>query len=92
MPGARPVRAFFLAVVPDPGRLALVQKCVDALARSRKPEIVADAAYAIVTKDSRVFTGNSVIDDDVLTAEGVADMSGYAIDPSAELSMDILID
>jgi citronellol/citronellal dehydrogenase len=60
--------------------------------RSRKPEIMADAAYAVVTKDSRTFTGQALIDDEVLRAEGFGDLSTYAIDPEAELAMDILID
>jgi NAD(P)-dependent dehydrogenase (short-subunit alcohol dehydrogenase family) len=43
----------------------------------RKPEIMADAAYAILTKDSRSFTGNFAVDDDILSKEGVADFSAY---------------
>lgn len=64
----------------------------DDYARARKPEIMADAAYAIVTKDSRTFTGHALIDDEVLRAEGIEDFSRYAIDPEADLAMDILID
>ncbi|MHA4854375.1 SDR family oxidoreductase [Rhodococcus sp. MSC1_016] len=60
--------------------------------RSRRPEIMADAAYAVVTKDGRNFTARTLIDDEVLHAEGIEDLSGYAIDPAAELSPDILID
>lgn len=60
--------------------------------RGRRPEIMADAAYAIVTKDSRSFTARTLIDDEVLHAEGIDDLSGYAVDPAAELSPDILID
>src|SRR5579872_2644975 len=40
---------------------------------SRKPEIVADAAYAIVTRPSREFTGNFCIDEEILRASGVTD-------------------
>lgn len=49
---------------------------------SRKPDIMADAAYAILTKDSKTTTGNFFIDDEVLKAEGVSDMKQYACDPN----------
>ncbi|SLN35836.1 SDR family oxidoreductase [Oceanibacterium hippocampi] len=45
--------------------------------RCRTPEIMADAAHAILTKPSAEFTGNFVIDDDLLRAEGVTDFSVY---------------
>jgi len=44
---------------------------------SRTPEVLADAAYAIVTRPSRECTGNFFIDEDVLREEGVTDFSGY---------------
>jgi len=47
----------------------------------RKPEIVADAAHAILGRDSRGCTGNFFIDDEVLAAEGVTDLGGYATRP-----------
>ena len=49
----------------------------EAMKRSRKPEIMADAAYAILTKPSRDCTGNFFIDDEVLAAEGTTDLSVY---------------
>jgi len=55
---------------------------------SRKPEIMGDAAHAILTRPSRECTGNFFIDDDVLASEGVTDLSGYAVDPSATLMPD----
>lgn len=48
---------------------------------SRKPEIVADAAYAILTKNPKEVTGNFFIDEDVLRAEGIVDMLQYACHP-----------
>lgn len=44
---------------------------------SRTPQIMADAAHAILTKPSREVTGNFFIDDDVLEAEGVTDFTVY---------------
>ncbi|OGI65442.1 MAG: short chain dehydrogenase [Candidatus Muproteobacteria bacterium RBG_16_60_9] len=58
---------------------------------SRKPEIVADAAHAIFTKNSRSCTGNFFIDDDVLKAEGVTDLDRYAVVPGAPLLPDFFL-
>jgi citronellol/citronellal dehydrogenase len=60
--------------------------------RSRVPRIMADAAHLILTKPSREFTGNFCIDDEVLESAGVADLSGYAVDPSAELVPDFFVE
>jgi hypothetical protein len=48
---------------------------------SRKPEIVADAAYAIFCRDSKTFTGNFTIDDEILKEEGITYLDQYAVDP-----------
>ncbi|MGA3037716.1 MAG: NAD(P)-dependent oxidoreductase [Vulcanimicrobiaceae bacterium] len=64
----------------------------DAAARvSRKPEIVADAAYAILSRPSRECTGNFFTDEDVLREAGVTDFSVYANDPNAKLARDLFI-
>jgi citronellol/citronellal dehydrogenase len=62
-----------------------------AMRGSRKPEIMADAAYAILTKPSRELTGKFLIDDEVLAGEGKTDLSEYAIDPAAPLLPDFFI-
>lgn len=49
--------------------------------RSRWPTIMADAAHAILTRDARACTGNFFLDDEVLAAEGVTDLSRYAVNP-----------
>jgi citronellol/citronellal dehydrogenase len=58
---------------------------------SRKPDIVADAAYAILTRPSREFTGNFCIDEEVLRAQGVRDFSKYQQVPGAELIPDFFL-
>ncbi len=63
-----------------------------ALAGSRKPAIMADAAHAIVTKDSRKVTGRFFIDEDVLREEGVRDFAPYAVTPDGQLFPDIFLD
>ncbi|CAB3404754.1 unnamed protein product [Caenorhabditis bovis] len=60
-------------------------------AGSRKPEIMADAAYAILSKNSKDFTGQFLIDQDVLRAEGVTDFDRYACVPGHELMPDFFI-
>jgi citronellol/citronellal dehydrogenase len=58
---------------------------------SRKPEIMADAAHAILTRPSRECTGNFFIDDEVLASAGVTDLSGYQMIPGAELIPDFFV-
>ena len=60
--------------------------------RGRKPEIVADAAWHILTRDSRTTTGNFFMDEEVLASAGVTDLSRYAVTPGAELRTDIFLD
>ena len=62
------------------------------MARSRTPEIMADAAYAIFCRPARSVTGQFFIDDEVLWAEGVTDLSRYACDPAATLAVDLFVD
>ncbi len=63
----------------------------EAARRSRGPEIVADAAHAILTKPGRDFTGRFLIDEDVLRAEGVVDLDRYAVVPGANLLPDLFL-
>ena len=49
----------------------------------RTPEIMADAAYAILTRPARACTGNFFIDDTLLFEEGVRDFAAYRVDPTA---------
>ena len=60
-------------------------------ARGRKPDIVADAAYAIFNKPSRQFTGRFVIDDSFLAENGVTDFDHYRVDPTQTLAPDFFV-
>jgi len=53
---------------------------------SRTPEIMADAAYLIFQKPARSFTGNFLIDDTFLAAEGVSDFEKYRVDAHLPLA------
>jgi citronellol/citronellal dehydrogenase len=57
----------------------------------RLPDIMADAAHAILTRPSRSFTGNFCIDEEVLRSEGVADFARYQAVPGAELLPDYFL-
>ena len=59
---------------------------------SRKPTIYADAAYAILKRDSKECTGNFFLDQDVLEEEGVTDFEQYAVKPGATLFSDFFVD
>jgi citronellol/citronellal dehydrogenase len=59
--------------------------------RARKPEIMADAAYAIFSKSARDLTGRFLIDDDVLAENGVDDLDRYRVDPTQPLAPDLFV-
>ena len=59
--------------------------------QSRTPEILADAAHAILTKNSKECTGNFFVDEDLLRSEGVTDFDKYAVTPGGELVPDFFV-
>jgi citronellol/citronellal dehydrogenase len=63
-----------------------------AMAQSRDPEIVADAARAILERDPSVATGNAYMDDEVLTEAGVTDLERYRAAGSGELALDLFVE
>jgi citronellol/citronellal dehydrogenase len=75
------IRTAALAMIPG----------IDPL-RCRKPEIVADAAHAILTRDASTFTGRFCVDEDILRETGMTDFSGYAVDPQQKLLADLFLD
>jgi citronellol/citronellal dehydrogenase len=64
----------------------------EAMAASRKPELYADAAYAVVTRPSRECSGNALLCEDVLAEEGVTDFDHYAYVPGATPQVDLFVD
>jgi len=58
----------------------------------RKPEIMADAAHAILGQDSRKTSGNFYIDEQVLRAKGIRDFDQYACRPGKPLMKDLFLD
>jgi citronellol/citronellal dehydrogenase len=62
------------------------------VAHSRKPEIVADAAFHILSQPAATCTGNHFIDEDVLKQAGITDFEPYAITPGVALQKDLFLD
>jgi citronellol/citronellal dehydrogenase len=62
------------------------------MARSRKPEVYADAAYAVLSRPAREYTGQALLCEDVLLDSGVTDLSVYDCVPGSELGVDFWVD
>jgi citronellol/citronellal dehydrogenase len=81
-----PVTAIATAAVQNLlGGAAAIKGC-------RKPEIVADAAYWILTQDSKTCSGNFFTDEEVLAKAGVTNLDQYAVSPGEKLVSDIFLD
>jgi len=59
--------------------------------QSRKPEIMGDAAYYLLTKQTKDYTGQYCLDEQVLKDEGIKDFEQYAVDPSQPLTDDFFV-
>jgi citronellol/citronellal dehydrogenase len=64
------------------------------IAKTAEPhrELYADAAYAVIAKPSRECTGNALLCEDVLAADGVTDFGQYAYHPGTEPGADLFVD
>ncbi len=86
------VNALWPRTIIATSALAMIPGMSERLQNCRKPEILADAAHAILVRDASEATGNFYIDEDVLAQEGVADLARYAVRPGAQLLPDIFLD
>jgi citronellol/citronellal dehydrogenase len=59
--------------------------------RSRRPEIMADAAFHILQKEARTNSGNTYLDEDVLRTAGISDFTPYAVKPGEALQRDLFL-
>ena len=64
----------------------------ESMKRSRKPEVYADAAYAVLSRPAREYSGQSLLCEDVLLESGVTDLSVYDCVPGSELGVDLWVD
>lgn len=62
------------------------------VAASRTPQIMADAAHAILTRPAREYTAHTAIDDEILAEEGITDLDQYAVTPGGPLQIDLFLD
>jgi citronellol/citronellal dehydrogenase len=86
------VNALWPRTVIATAALAMIPGMAQRVENCRKPEILADAAHAVLTRDARQATGNFYLDEEVLAAEGVTDLAAYAVKPGAPLLPDIFLD
>ena len=70
---------------------SLLAAGVPVRAMSRKPEIMADAAFEVLNKTPAECTGNTFLDEDVLRAAGVTDFDKYAVTPGGRLYPDLYV-
>ncbi len=71
--------------------IAMIPGAAAATPRMRKPEIVADAAHAILVRDARTTTGRFFIDEEALAETGVTDLARYAMKPGEPLLPDLFL-
>jgi citronellol/citronellal dehydrogenase len=64
----------------------------EAMARSRSPAIMGDAAHAILVREPMERTGEALIDEDVLEEAGISDFSAYQHGDGSDLQLDLFVD
>jgi citronellol/citronellal dehydrogenase len=85
------VNALWPRTVIATAALAMIPGAKEQLDRTRKPEIMADAAHAVLVRDARTTTGNFFIDEDVLREAGVTDLAQYAMKRGSPLIPDLFV-
>jgi citronellol/citronellal dehydrogenase len=86
------VNALWPRTVIRTAAIAMIPGAAEAIGRMRTPEIVADAAHAILVRDPRQCTGRFFLDEEALRESGVSDFSRYAVEPGRELLPDLFLD
>ena len=85
------VNALWPRTVISTAALAMIPGAREQLDRTRTPDIMADAAHAVLTRDARTTTGNFFIDEAVLRESGVTDFARYATKPGNSLLPDLFL-
>ncbi len=85
------VNALWPRTAIDTAALAMLGGAVSSR-HARRPEVMADAAHAILTRPARQCTGNFFVDDEVLAEAGVTDLERYAVEPGQPLVQDFFLD
>jgi citronellol/citronellal dehydrogenase len=71
--------------------IAMIPGAAEQTGRMRKPEIMADAAHAVLTRDARTTSGRFFIDEEALAEAGITDLDRYAVKPGAPLLPDLFL-
>ena len=85
------INALWPRTVIATAALAMLPGVQEQIERTRKPEIMADAAHAVLLRDARQTTGRFFLDEDVLREAGISDFSPYAMKPGAPLLPDLFL-
>jgi citronellol/citronellal dehydrogenase len=85
------INALWPRTVIATAALAMIPGVHEQIGRTRKPEIMADAAHAVLVRDARATTGRFFLDEDVLREAGVQDFTRYAMQPGAPLLPDLFL-
>ncbi|KAI6240465.1 SCP2 domain-containing protein [Aphelenchoides fujianensis] len=85
------VNALWPRVTVYTAALRITNPTAEAKRRSRRPEVMADAAYALLQRPARSATGRFAIDEDVLREAGIYDFAPYAFDPTAPPQLDFFL-
>jgi citronellol/citronellal dehydrogenase len=86
------VNALWPRTVIATAAIAMIPGAATQMDAMRRPEIMADAAHAVLTRDARTTTGHFFIDEDVLAAAGITDLEHYAVKPGTPLLSDLFLD
>lgn len=85
------VNALWPRTIIATAALAMIPGAREQVERARKPQIVADAAHAILVRDARATTGRFFLDEEALREAGVTDFTSYAMNPAATLLPDLFV-
>ena len=86
------VNALWPRTVIATAAIAMIPGAAAQTERMRRPEIMADAAHAILTRDARTTTGHFFIDEEALATVGITDLERYAVKPGMQLLPDLFLD
>jgi citronellol/citronellal dehydrogenase len=86
------INALWPRTVIATAAIAMIPGAGDRIAMMRRPEIMADAAHAVLVRDAKATTGHFFLDEDVLSAAGVTDFTPYAMKPGTPLMPDLFLD
>ena len=86
------VNALWPRTVIATSAIAMIPGAAERSDMMRRPEILADAAHAVLTRDARTTTGRFFIDEDALAEAGVTGLERYAVKPGAPLLTDLFLD